>query len=486
MAAISINTGGSGASRRRRRHRATATCCSALLMALVDVQTSILMVPGVHGHKHQPGAPPSARAEIGNNLRSLLASGRRHCLSARSTCVAACSVLAVSSPNRRGGKRARALDAAGSTTSRSVAAYNQDALIDEEATWIMEEEYRGASKREQRRKRRRKQMKDLNQKPVKSTEEHDDDDSDDGGERCWETDPWVEDGDEVGGGIRSKEEKDDDDAITTPIEEHPLRTDEWLVRVKVGGFPWASAKENGILLTQCSYEDDVLSKNDDVKMPKRSQLGRRERVQRLKFSRSGLVWVMGDASVNSGAATAETAIGKWKLDHTGLHWDVKVAVPPLPSKAARVMAAGQGRTVQEKREDQEAAPIAAATVDLNAADWGDFAAIAAGGSKDNEEAGGASVEGWRTTTLHYRADIHLNKFGERPRMFKGIITRDRYSIIGDVPEGSKKASLFGRNLPTRTSLFRPVVATFEACGIGEDTVDLSYRERSSGGNPKQK
>ena len=480
MAAIS--TGGSGASRRRRRHRVTATCCSALLVALVDVQTSILMV-GVHGHKRQPGAPPSARAEIGNNLRSLLASGRRHCLSARSTRVAACSVLAVSSPSgRHGGKRARALDAAGSTPSKSVAAYNQDALIDEEATWIMEEEYRGASKREQRRKRR-KQMKDLNQKPVKSTEEHDDDDDEDG-ERCWETDPWVEDGDEVGGGIRSKKEKDDDDATTTPIEEHPLRTDEWHVRVKVGGFPWSSTKENGILLTQCSYGD--IKDEDNINMPKRSQLGRRERVQRLKFSRSGLVWVMGDASVNSGAATAETAIGKWKLDHTGLHWDVKVAVPPPPSKAARVMAAGQDRTVQEKREDREEAPIAAATVDLNAADWGDFAAIAAGGSKDNEEAGGASVEGWRTTTLHYRADIHLNKFGERPRMFKGIITRDRYSIIGDVPEGSKKASLFGRNLPTRTSLFRPVVATFEACGIGEDTVDLSYRERSSGGNPKQK
>ena len=254
-------------------------------------------------------------------------------------------------------------------------------------------------------------MKDLNQKPVKSTEEHDDDDDDDeDGERCWETDPWVEDGDEVGGGIRSKKEKDDDDATTTPIEEHPLRTDEWHVRVKVGGFPWSSTKENGILLTQCSYGD--IKDEDNINMPKRSQLG--------------------------------------------------------------------------KREDREEAPIAAATVDLNAADWGDFAAIAAGGSKDNEEAGGASVEGWRTTTLHYRADIHLNKFGERPRMFKGIITRDRYSIIGDVPEGSKKASLFGRNLPTRTSLFRPVVATFEACGIGEDTVDLSYRERSSGGNPKQK
>ena len=477
MAAIS--TGGSGGSRRRRRM--TATC---LLMALVDIPTSILLIPGVHADKLPGAPPPSAHANIGSNLRSLLASGRRHCLSARSSCTAA-SVLAVSSPNRRGGKRARALDAAaGSSTSKStVAAYHQDALLDEEATWIMEEEYRGASKRERRKQRRRKQTKDTD-KLIKSAEEHEDEDNDDD-ERWWKTDPWVECEDDVGG-VRTKKE-DDDAATTSPIEEHPLRTDEWLVRVKVGGFPWLSAKDNGILFTQCSY-GDILSKDEDnIKMPKRSQLGRRDRVQRLKFSRSGLVWVMGDASVNSGAATAKTAIGKWKLDHTGLHWDVEVAVPPPPSKAAMIKAAGQDYTSQEQREDQEVGPIAATTVDLNASDWRSFSAIAAGGCKDNkEETGGASVKGWRTTTLHYRADIHLNKFGERPRMFKGIITRDRYSIIGDVPDRSKKASLFGRRLPTRTSLFRPVVATFEACGIGEDTVDLSYRERSSGGNTKQK
>jgi len=37
--------------------------------------------------------------------------------------------------------------------------------------------------------------------------------------------------------------------------------------------------------------------------------------------------------------------------------------------------------------------------------------------------------------------------------------------------------------------FRPVVATFTAVGIGEDTADLSYRERGvglSGGDERQK
>ena len=40
------------------------------------------------------------------------------------------------------------------------------------------------------------------------------------------------------------------------------------------------------------------------------------------------------------------------------------------------------------------------------------------GTKQNEATNGVTV-------LHYHADIHLNKFGERPRMFKGVITRDR-------------------------------------------------------------
>ena len=184
---------------------------------------------------------------------------------------------------------------------------------------------------------------------------------------------------------------------------------------------------------------------------------------------------------DSGGASAKTAIGKWKLDHTGLHWDVEVAVPPLQSKAAR---ARRPQIKEREKNDDETAQITAATVDLNAADWGSFAAIAAGGSNDDNKEG-SCVEGWRTTTLHYRTDIHLNKFGERPRMFKGIVTRDRYSVIGGGQGDENKVwSLFGLSLPPRATLFRPVVATFEACGMGEDSVDLAYRERGSASSPK--
>ena len=354
-------------------------------------------------------------------------------------------------------------------SSSSSVAYNQDALIDEEATWIMEEEYQGASKRRQRKEKGR--MAVPREKLPSKGEGIDSSDD----ECWWETDPWNESDD----GTLRKEGKEKDDT-TKPDEEHPLRTDEWLVRIKVGGFPWSSAKENGMLFAESSY-DDVFAENDDIKVPKRTNLGSRERVQRLKFSRSGLVWVVHDGTFDSGDASAKTAIGRWKLDHTGLHWDVEVAVPPLQSKAVRARRA-QIKETEEK--DDETAQITAATVDLNAADWGSFAAIAAGGSNDDKKEG-SCVGGWRTTTLHYRTDIHLNKFGERPRMFKGIVTRDRYEVIGGIQgDGKKVLSLFGLSLPPRGTLFRPVVATFEACGIGEDTVDLAYRERGSASSPK--
>ena len=54
------------------------------------------------------------------------------------------------------------------------------------------------------------------------------------------------------------------------------------------------------------------------------------------------------------------------------------------------------------------------------------------------------------------ADLILNPFGSCPRMVRGTIVKD-----------SGKC-------------FRPVVATFSGEGIGQDTVNLSYRERGFG------
>jgi len=59
-------------------------------------------------------------------------------------------------------------------------------------------------------------------------------------------------------------------------------------------------------------------------------------------------------------------------------------------------------------------------------------------------------------TLQCHADLIINPFGSRPRMVRGTIVKN-----------SRK-------------WFRPVVATFSAEGIGQDTADMSYRERGFG------
>ena len=61
-----------------------------------------------------------------------------------------------------------------------------------------------------------------------------------------------------------------------------------------------------------------------------------------------------------------------------------------------------------------------------------------------------------TRTLHFYADLHVNPFGNHPKLTRGM-------VLGDYSTGRK--------------WFRPVVATFSGIGVGTDTVDLSYRLR---------
>lgn len=63
------------------------------------------------------------------------------------------------------------------------------------------------------------------------------------------------------------------------------------------------------------------------------------------------------------------------------------------------------------------------------------------------------------TTYNFYADLHLNPFGKHPKMFRGLVIRDRSLPF----------------LPKR--LLRPVVATFTGKGTGKDTADFSYKGR---------
>lgn len=62
----------------------------------------------------------------------------------------------------------------------------------------------------------------------------------------------------------------------------------------------------------------------------------------------------------------------------------------------------------------------------------------------------------------FSADLHINPFGLHPRMSRGIVI------------------LWSNDDHAKQKWFRPVVATFQGMGIGEDTADFSYSHRQLG------
>ena len=96
----------------------------------------------------------------------------------------------------------------------------------------------------------------------------------------------------------------------------------------------------------------------------------------MQFARNGYVKILygGNSNTKTGKKQ-KPKVGKWRIGHSGVAFDIPVQV-----------------NVKRKK-----------------------------GSKNDNDDKLLS----RMTVLHYHADIHLNKFGERPRMFKGVITRDR-------------------------------------------------------------
>lgn len=145
--------------------------------------------------------------------------------------------------------------------------------------------------------------------------------------------------------------------------EHPMRTDEWEFNIQLSRlFP-----------QEVDLFPEYMSSGDS-----RNKRRFRKR-QVMQFARNGYVKIMQDellssnnmdASFVSSAPKAEgkrsqVHVGKWRIAHSGVVFDIPVNI---------------------------------------GVDEGDTK---------------------KMTVLHYHADIHLNKFGEQPRMFRGVITRDR-------------------------------------------------------------
>jgi hypothetical protein len=264
--------------------------------------------------------------------------------------------------------------------SPSVASTSYTSVTNEEK-WVLEEEFHGASKGKQFPKREDRRVKSFPEHEIEDSW-WDDDDSDDDGLmhlsaagsdnvphaarrkhrwRLWKNKK-----------IRIEASSGDDltkGAVSTSssttksvLEEHPMRTDEWEFDVQLSRL---FSKHEADLFPEFSSPDN-------------KKRGRYRKRQVMQFARNGYVKVFQDehkftsnnmdasfvASPTGDQRKSEVKVGKWRIGHSGVAFDIPV--------------------------------------------------ISGNGGDDT-----------RMTVLHYHADIHLNKFGERPRMFRGVITRDR-------------------------------------------------------------
>jgi hypothetical protein len=80
----------------------------------------------------------------------------------------------------------------------------------------------------------------------------------------------------------------------------------------------------------------------------------------------------------------------------------------------------------------------------------------------------AKAEAGHSLLLSFHGDFHLNPFGRQPKILRGVVL-----LVNDHDLASNNKMKQTKT----TSWFRPVVATFHAVGIGEDTADLSYQDR---------
>ena len=70
------------------------------------------------------------------------------------------------------------------------------------------------------------------------------------------------------------------------------------------------------------------------------------------------------------------------------------------------------------------------------------------------------------------ASVHLNPFGDQPKMLQGTVLKYEGQPLDPVQDHYFVVH--------RPKWFRPVVATFSGKGVGVDTLDFSYSGRGTG------
>lgn len=177
-------------------------------------------------------------------------------------------------------------------------------------------------------------------------------------------------------------------------EEHPMRTDEWLLNIRLSRL---YSIEEGEYFPECNNLARYTSANTAL-APKKGG-GSRTKRQVMQFARNGYVKIIEDDDKIGIKRKCKPRVGKWRIGHSGVAFDI-----PMQMQVANKGVVG--------RKQHQLLPAAQVSGSDNCIE-------------DNSQSRVATTTTTTTTVLHYHADIHLNKFGERPRMFRGVITRDR-------------------------------------------------------------
>ena len=165
-------------------------------------------------------------------------------------------------------------------------------------------------------------------------------------------------------------------------DEHELRTDEWELDIRLSRLFAQEAQE--LFPESCADRRERDGKSSSTYRKLRSNDRYRKR-QVMTFARNGYVKVSDnqddriDNNTTPPRNNNRPRVGKWRIGHSGVAFDIPVLI-------------SANRKSSGSNSDKVMSPK-------------------------------------KMTVLHYHADIHLNKFGERPRMFRGVITRDRYVCI---------------------------------------------------------
>lgn len=264
------------------------------------------------------------------------------------------------------------------------------------------------------------------------------------------------------------------------MKEHPLRTDEWEIHYKAG--LWKSAAKHEYTLTfdplykilrtflmqrpfiTCEQQHrrlagGMMSRKD--KTPSSEEDATAVRFHKNGFCKFSPV-AFHSFHFNEGVRTSRSSkcktegksslriyphIGRWKLNNHGcISWDVPISI----------LLENYSTNCSNDSKD---------VYDSN--------------TLDHKMSIESNIVAF--TTLHFVADLHINRFGPRPRMHKGVVTCDRL-----VPSclccyyDEKKKRINGKNKMLSPTLFRPVVGSFVATGVGVDTLDNTYKHRKMG------